>query len=525
MKTIQLGPWLGINNQLPDTALHVDKKGDFLPAAENVDVDNAGNLRRRESELKIQAMLDGHSLYMTSDTTGYLMRGVSLYSITLPTYGQSFVKLLSNADPVCWLEVGDSLYYSNGTDSGRITAGTIYPLGLPTPAAPSCTGVAGTLFAGTYKVAVSYYNSVTGEEGGLSPATFHELAADGGLRVTLPTASTGATHVNVYVSTINGEAVFFAGTYAVGTATVDYASQPTAGREGNERFEAPLPAGRLFMSNNRLCSIVGSMVYVGLPYRHGYYLPASGYIPFPADVSIAIENQGGTYIAADKTYWLPGDLGNVEGPLRDVLPYGAVPGTEFKHPTDSTVGWFGADGFVLAGIDGSVKAVMSDNIDLTAPDTGCSTVRATNGYLRVISCGWCLNLENMAATRYTDFDFTALSGEYGIKADGIYAMTGGGDVPWLADFGKQDFGSEYKKRVPAVYLGSASRDPLEIRIQTEEEEDYTYPARSCSDTLQQHRVDPGKGLRSNWFNLSLLGGCDFTLASVSFAPAVSGRRI
>lgn len=523
MKTQPIGPLLGINNRLPDFALHVDKTGDYLRDAENVDIDNKGNLRRRESELLLQEMGDAHSLH-----GNYLVRGSALYEITLPSYGQTFVKSMSSADPMAWLDVNDDLYYSNGTDAGRITAGAFYPLGMATPVAPTCASIGGDMFAGRYKVAVSYRNSVTGEESGLSPATTHTLASDGGLRVTLPAASTGATHVNVYVSTINGEAVFFAGTYAVGTATVDYPSQPTAGREGNERFEAPLPAGRLFMSNNRLCSIVGPMVYVGLPYRHGYYLPASGYIPFATDVSIAIENQGGTYISADKTYWLPGDIGSrsVDGPsLSDVLPYGAVPGTEFTHPTEPMVGWFGADGFVLAGIDGSVKAVMSDNIDLTAPATGCSTVRATNGYLRVISCGWCLNLENMAATRYTDFDFTAIYGDYGIKADGLYTLTGGGDVPGLADFGKQDFGDEHKKRVPAVYLGAASRDPLEVRIQTEDGDDYTYPARSCSDTLQQHRVDPGKGLQSNWFNLSLLGGCDFTLATVSFAPAVSGRRI
>ena len=528
MKTQSIGPFITTNNRLPDTEMRVSTRqvsGNYLRSSANVDIDNAGKLRRRESELLIQAMTGAHSLRMTSDTTGYLVRGSVLYSVTLPNYAETFAKALTSNDTMSWVTVGDDLYFSNGTDSGRITQGLFFPLGLPTPDAPACTTVGGSLFAGTYQVAVSYFNSVTGEEGGISASSNPALAAVGGLRVTLPAATTGATHANAYLSTVNGAVPMLAATVALGAAATDIVIQPTPGRESNGRYEEPLPAGTLFSSNGRLCSFSGSTVYVGLPFRPGYYLPADGYIPFPADVSIAIENQGGTFIAADKTYWLPGDLGNVEGPLRDVLPYGAVPGTEFKHPTDSTVGWFGADGFVLAGIDGSVKAVMSDNIDLTAPDTGCSTVRATNGYLRVISCGWCLNLENMAATRYTDFDFTALSGEYGIKADGIYAMTGGGDVPWLADFGKQDFGSEYKKRVPAVYLGSASRDPLEIRIQTEEEEDYTYPARSCSDTLQQHRVDPGKGLRSNWFNLSLLGGCDFTLASVSFAPAVSGRRI
>ena len=45
MKTVTLGPFLGINNRLPNFALHVDQKGDFLKSAENVDIDNAGRLR------------------------------------------------------------------------------------------------------------------------------------------------------------------------------------------------------------------------------------------------------------------------------------------------------------------------------------------------------------------------------------------------------------------------------------------------------------------------------------------------
>lgn len=237
MKTISLGPWLGINNRLPDTALHVDKKGDFLPYAENVDVDSAGNLRRRESELQIQAMLDGHSLHMTSATTGYLMRGSSLYAITLPAYGQSFVKLLSNSDPVCWLEVGDSLYYSNGTDSGRIAAGTFYPLGLPTPAAPSCSVLAGAMFAGTYKVAVSYYNSSTKEEGGVSAVDNPVLAAAGGLRVPLPGVTDGATHVNVYLSSVNGSKPMWVGSYVTGTAYVDFTAMPAQHQEAAQRFD------------------------------------------------------------------------------------------------------------------------------------------------------------------------------------------------------------------------------------------------------------------------------------------------
>ena len=51
------------------------------------------------------------------------------------------------------------------------------------------------------------------------------------------------------------------------------------------------------MSNGKLCSFAGSMVHVGTPWRPGYYDIVAGWIPFPDTVAVAVENQGGTYIA------------------------------------------------------------------------------------------------------------------------------------------------------------------------------------------------------------------------------------
>ena len=49
MKTLPLGPFLGINNRLPDFALHKPKVGDFLRLAVNVDITNSGNIKRRKA--------------------------------------------------------------------------------------------------------------------------------------------------------------------------------------------------------------------------------------------------------------------------------------------------------------------------------------------------------------------------------------------------------------------------------------------------------------------------------------------
>ena len=303
MKTLPLGPFLGINDRLPDFGLHVKDKGDYLRAAENVDVTNRGTLVRRKAAMLVQAMTSPHSMHGS-----YLVRASALYRITLPTYSETLVKVLASNTVMSYAEFNGDLYFSNGTDSGRIAAdGTVYPWGMLTPDAPAVATITGALFKGAYQVSVGYVNSVTGEEGGVSASTKHNLPANSALRVTLPGSVPGATHINVYVSTVNGSIPKFQATVAVGTASVDVTAL-TGGREAAQRYEAPLPAGtRIFEFNGQLCSVAGKDLFYGIPYRPGYYLPVEGRIPFPEDISVAVGNQNGVYVAADKTYFFPGN--------------------------------------------------------------------------------------------------------------------------------------------------------------------------------------------------------------------------
>jgi len=543
MNTTQVGGFLGLNNRLPDFALATEK-GLWLREAENVDIDNAGRVHRRKALSLVQGMTNANSLYMTSDTNGYLVRGGTIYEVTVsPTYSETLFKILSVNDPVSWCDYAGSLYYSNGTDSGRIEGGVVHPWGLQTPAAPTCTTVLGTLYAGKYQVGVSYYNNVTGEEGGISASSNPELTADGGIRITLPGASAGATHVNVYLSTVNGSVPMWIGSYAVGTASIDVAAEPTRLRESNGRFEHPLPAGsQIFMANGRLCSVDGNRINIGSPSRPGYYIPIDGrqraegapmdygYVTFPAAVDLVVPTQMGVYVAyGDITQFFAGtDFAAVEL-VKDVLPYGAVPGTSFvvPHKENPLVGWFGAHGIVIGDPQGMVKDLMIDNIDLTPPVSGASAVIQNNGTRRVVSCGWCLNLENNAATQYADWSATSYSRGYITTATGLFSVSGTGKVDAHISLGKNDFGAENLKHLPACYLGVSSDTPMELRVTTPDAEDYRYEARSSATEMRIQRVDPGKGLRSNWYDLSIYNtdGADFTLASVSFAPVASGRRI
>ncbi len=534
MKSIQIGRFLGINNRLPDTEMTVSTKqmsGQWLRSAVNVEVDDAGRLRRRNGTARTQTVSNPHSLFKVDDTHYFMGRASGLYSITLPSYTEVLVKALTNDSQISYAQIGADTYYSNGTDSGRVTAGVAYPMGLPTPSAPAVTDVAGGLLPGKYRVCVSYSNNVTGEEGGVSPATQHTLENPRTLRVTLPAETTGATHINIYVSGANGGVCLWVGQVTADTAYYDVPNLGT-GRQAEQRFEVPLPAGTLFTSNGRLCSFSGNVASVGLPFRPGYCDVVGTWLPFPDPVAIAVENQGGTYIATTKhTFFFPGDLGDTQSILSNPVPHGAVPGTVFTIPDKNLVGWFGTLGMVLADTQGQVTELMNDNIDMTPPVSGHAIVFQSNGFQRVVSCCWSVNVETKSTTQYDDWDFTSVSGDYGTKSDGIYSLNAAELVPWSFGLGKMSFGSEELKHLPTAYVGAACDSPIEMTVgYTDErgnEHAYTYLTRGSCELLKQQRFDVGRGIRASWFDLSFgnSAGDDLTMSTMSFVPYQSSRRI
>lgn len=523
MKDVNYRVFRGINNRLPPTSLN-SKEGRWLADAVNVDIDNSGDILRRFGASRIAEVTAPHSLF-----ENLLVRDSVLYRVTLPAYSETMLRLLSTNDTMRYQRVGEQLYMTNGVDYLRMDCdGNVVPWGLPVPAAPTVTPVPGELSAGLYTITVSYTSC--SEEGPTSPYVQVELqhGLNGGVRVTLPPAVEGASHINVYVSGNGGAVPLLAQTVEVGEVNVDIVSIPT-GREASSRVEAPLPAGtHLFEFNNRLCTVVGDTLYYGLPYRHGYYAPLTGRIAFNSPVTIAIGNQDGAYVATeDMTHFISGnDLGG-EGELRDIFPYGAVPGTEFTHTKVTKVGWFSHRGIVVADAGGAVEPMMYDSVELaTVPAGGFSAVFEDDRRPRVVSCGWSMNLLNGGVTRYDNFTFTSINGGYATAPDGVYALDDS-DVPWSVDIGLESFGTQFEKHMPVAYVSAASDNPVTLRVGLTNGDAYDYTARTSSETLGVHRIEPAKGLRDNWFRLTMIdeAGGDFHMAGVSFSSATSNRKV
>ena len=212
----------------------------------------------------------------------------------------------------------------------------------------------------------------------------------------------------------------------------------------------------------------------------------------------------------------------------DVLPFGAVPGTAFVVPDKPMVGWFSPAGVVLGDTQGQVTLPMKDNVTLTAPVSGVAAVFVSNGYRRVVTCGWCMNLESGAATTYSGWGFTSLSGEYGTQADGVYSTAEvADDTRTTVSFGQLDFGTDTLKQVPYAYLGANAESPMELTASMPGGDEYVYLARQRSAPMVVQRVELGRGLRAAWFDIQISGtpGEAFILAGISFAVVDTGRRI
>ena len=376
---------------------------DFLKSAENVDIDNAGRLRSRPGVTLIQAMTGAHSLFLTSDTAGYLVRASSLYAITLPTYTETLVKALSGNTAMSYVVHAGEVYCSRcnaGTAAGGINLlshSATYACG--TRAFHNDGQLAGRRLSGIHELQEQLHR----RRRRISPPPASRWRGVGGIVVTLPATTTGATHVNVYLSRTNGGVPYLLASVAVGTATYTATALATGRR---------LPAGLKCPSLRGRCSLTmpGCAVFPGIRFISGCrialdtawrwtascrFLPLCR-LPFPGRTA---------------SMWSP--TRPTGFPTRGgggCSSYGAVSGTAFSLPNSSEVGWSRGGRDRHRGHAGNVKPLTAGSI--TSPRQTPAFPCVFDGeYTRVVSCGWCVNLESGAATRYAGLGFHVLVSE------------------------------------------------------------------------------------------------------------------
>ena len=147
---------------------------------------------------------------------------------------------------------------------------------------------------------------------------------------------------------------------------------------------------------------------------------------------------------------------------------------------------------------------------------------------------WVVNLDTNASAQYENYGFNSFfqrgTDYFGVANDGIYKLSGDTDagvpIDAIAAFVRSSLGQQGVKRIPTAYLGTASDGALVLRVDVDGIVRH-YKARTFSSSLQQHRVDLGRGARGTYWEFELMNqnGEDFELADMTLLPVALDRRI
>lgn len=386
----RVGFVLGYDNVNPETAMPAGA----LREAENVDLDKSGRVRRRPG-LTLRYTGSGiHSLWAGAGRTLFA-EGGALKQLGSGWTATTLATGLSSSAMVSYQDVAGQVWWTNGSQSGRITAdGAAGSWAVPNPNGQPTLSVRtglGGLAAGRYQVAVTFL-SADWEESGTGLAAVVDVAQGDG--ITLSNIPQGdAALVRIYMTPPNGDAFYHYRDLAMGV-TSTHIGKATLGRRLETQFAEPLPPGQIVrFYNSRMWVASGSVLWHSLAFRYGLHQPEKDFFYFPSRITVLEPVDDGIYVVADKTYFLAGGTpGQMQ--LSGISDATGVEGTglrvQAKHfaledTKDEVAFWFGSRGAQLGLPGGALKAVMEDRAVVPLYEEGAALFRERNGIRQVVT--------------------------------------------------------------------------------------------------------------------------------------------
>jgi hypothetical protein len=391
-KTVSLGPFTpGMNNRRPDFKLAERAANgasqSFVRSAVNADITAEGTLKRRPGYELAIAGDDCHSLW-ANGTAGFFVDYDTLVQIGgTPPVAADLRTDMTPGRLVSYAEAAGDIYYSNGVVIGRIRDNAVYELGVPMmmvpPTVAASTG--GSLPGGDYMMCFTQHNA-DGEESGSTIPVQVTVPDNGRILVTgLPTTlPDGVFAISIYVTAANDGTLLRLARVTAASSTFTYAARATLGARCATLLLTPMPAGNIVREiNGRLLVASGAVLYYSEPYAYALTNPARNYVVFPAPITMIECLPTGFFIAADKTYWVPGDI--VSTTLDQVLPFGAVPGASGRDGNEEAVLWMTPQGMVRGTPDGNVARLQEENVAVDKAQTGAFLHREHDGMKQALA--------------------------------------------------------------------------------------------------------------------------------------------
>ena len=391
----------GANNRLRETETEAASKNEFeipssswLREAVNVDLTRLGHPLRRAG---YQQLVTGFTHSLWSDE--YIDYGLCVHEGWLSkvtTDNGVLITPLTEVTPflpMAYVAVNSVVYYSNGVDRGRVVNNTATHWGLPEPGQPEVSTSSGTVFPGTYHVALTF-EDYYGEEYGASDPV--EIAvASGGITVTPPTPwPANVNKCNVYVTQANSEVYYLAKSlFTPGTVTI---TQPDLGKgRVLETLDLTQPQSGHILAhfNGRIYVARNDTVLFTEPLRYGLTRPAQGIYTFPERVGLLAAASDGLYVGFKGQVAFLAGMDPYDVSQVAVQPYGPVPramtyiagerlGVNARHVPV----WWGVDGAMVAGLPGGqVRQLTRDRLAVPTHELGAMMLREREGMSQVVS--------------------------------------------------------------------------------------------------------------------------------------------
>lgn len=387
-KSVSPGPFtLGVNNRRPDFKLDRRTAGGrkewFLRSAVNIDLTAEGTAKRRAGYTQVFSGSDCHSLWSNGDVALFVDYD-TLYRVTGGADELVKTVVRNNLTPgrlVSYVEANGSVYYSNDIVIGRVDALGSHDNGVaPLRFDPLVAGqTGGSLPVGEYGVCFTLLNAA-GEESAATIPQQVDVPESGKLVITgLPAAfPADVVALRIYRTAPNDGTLQSAAILTTETTSYTISVANALGARCPTVLMAPMPAGSIVREfNGRLLVASGSTLYYSEPYSYALMNPARNYVTFPAPITMVEPCQKGFFLAADKTYWLGGDIAQTV--LDTVLPYGAVPNSSGSDPEDIGVFWMSPRGMVRGTPDGAVERLQEENVAVESAQTGAFLYRSNDG--------------------------------------------------------------------------------------------------------------------------------------------------
>lgn len=321
MKTVEIKARSGLRNEVSGERFTPDD----LLSGSNVDLDKTGKLSRRLGTLQLSAGATT-SLWAEGDS-GFYVRGGSLYQLHADL--TATVVATNVGERVTYVRLGSTVYWSDGTKSGRVNSGANRSWGIAPPTnSYLLSAAAGDLPAGTYGVTLVYMRD--GMESGAPRGQYITLPAASGLSLTgLPVSSDpSVTEKALYITNADGGVFFRAAILPNATTALTVYGAWSDTLALRTQFKSAAPAGHLVgIYNGRAYVAQGNALFYSDPYEYELFDLRSSYIPFSATPTIFAPVKDGLFVATEtETVFLQGSDPSTFVSTQ-VAPYGGVPGT------------------------------------------------------------------------------------------------------------------------------------------------------------------------------------------------------